>query len=131
LEKAREAINLDPQHPDGYMHAGFALHGMENYPAAIHEYHNALERKPDDVCTLSNLASAYLELGRNEDALRISQRAVELGPDVAECHDRLGAAYYRLGQREKAMQELAMVQRLKPAYEGELHRLLTSKPSAT
>ncbi len=47
-----------------------------------------------------------------------------LNPDSVDVQDFLGAAYLKSGDHEKALEELGHVQRLKPEFHGELHKLL-------
>ena len=60
-----------------------------------------------------NLGSSYLEMGRDEDALRYLERAREVDGDVLHntlLHQKLSILYHRLGRREEAQAQLALAQ---------------------
>jgi tetratricopeptide (TPR) repeat protein len=65
-------------------------------------------------------------LGRVEDAIPPLKRAIELKPECLESHDYLGMAYLKRGNREGAMEQLAMLKRLDPKFEGELSKQFAS-----
>lgn len=99
-------------------------YSTRDHQPAIDEYRKAIELKPDSFVALANLGCVHLELGQWKDAVALLKRAAELSPDSADIHDFLGAAYFKSGDREKAIEELSHVQRLKPEFQGELHKLL-------
>ncbi len=53
------------------------------------------------------------------------RRALELAPDDVDAHDCLGVGYFKLGDRVKALEELAIVDRLQPGFDCDLRKLLT------
>ena len=55
---------------------------------------------------LANLGSAYLALGRFEEARSVLERAVSNRPEFCVGHFRLGTALFRLGQFEPALASL-------------------------
>ncbi len=75
----------------------------------------ALAERPDDPATVSNLAWAYAGLGRKEDALRASQRSVELLPSWRDATE--GPFYANMqaqtlawfGERDAALKQLSSV----------------------
>jgi eukaryotic-like serine/threonine-protein kinase len=78
----------------------------------------ALAERPDDPAIISNLAWAYAGLGRKEDALRASQRSVELVPSWRDATE--GPFYANmqaqtlawLGDKEAALKQLTSVVKL-------------------
>lgn len=57
------------------------------------------------VIALANLAAAYLQLGRPEEALAAAREAVELAPTYAESRFNLARALELLGRRDEAIRE--------------------------
>jgi serine/threonine protein kinase/tetratricopeptide (TPR) repeat protein len=78
----------------------------------------AVAERPDDPATVSNLAWAYAGLGRKEDALRASQRSVELVPSWRDAAE--GPFYANMqaqtlawvGDKDAALKQLAAVVKL-------------------
>jgi eukaryotic-like serine/threonine-protein kinase len=82
LEKARQTleswIETYPRDRDAHgLLSGFASQGSGNYQEAIEEGKKAISLDPDFVPGYGNIASAYLYLGRPEEAERILQQASE------------------------------------------------------
>ena len=124
VEKAKESMSLDPNCPDGYLHAGMALQELGDHEAALRELRKADELKADDYCVLGNLGYGLLELGRSAEAMAFFKRAIELEPGSVEIHDNLGVAYFKLGDRTKAVEQLAIVDLLKPGFDSNVRKLL-------
>ena len=63
-------------------------------------------------------------------ALPISLRkATELVPDFPDAHDLLAAAFFRIGDREGAMEQFQILNRLDPAFDGAIKKLLSEEES--
>ena len=82
-----------------------------------------IELKPDFLEPLVNLACAYIELSRYDEAISVSRRALEVEPDCLEAHDCLGVALFKNGDRETGLNQLAIMEKLNPAFEGDLKKL--------
>ena len=80
-----------------------ALHFAGDYDGAYSAYERVIERDPQAVVAMNNLAYMLSErLNRPEDALPHAERANELNPDSVEFLDTLGWIRYRLGQTNEA-----------------------------
>lgn len=85
----REAMRIDHMDPRVWAcHGSLALERAHvadatgaNLPAAIYMLDRALQLDPTNIIALSNLAAAYNETGRIEDAMSLWERAIELYPD--------------------------------------------------
>src|SRR5262249_26928025 len=67
-------------------------------------YQRVLERNPDDVRTLNNLAYVLTEsLNRPQDALPLARHAAELAPGDAQVLDTLGWAQFKAGDAQAAV----------------------------
>ncbi len=64
-----------------------------------------LKRNPQNVPALSMLGLAYLNSGRNEQAVACFTEEVKLKPQMDTAHLNLGTAYVRLGRRPEAEKE--------------------------
>eukprot|EP00900_Chrysochromulina_parva_P023832 jgi/Chrpa1/6082/Chrysochromulina_OHIO_Genome00017382-RA len=69
-----------------------------NYRTAYIEYTHAIEATPNSHVLVGNRCQTYIKLGKNEDALRDAERAVELAPDWSKGRYRLGMSL-QLNQR--------------------------------
>lgn len=69
---------------------------------ALALYESAAQRLPVNSTVLGRLAFAYLNRGRDADAVRFAERAVELDPTNSEGWIVLGAGKHQLGDRRAA-----------------------------
>lgn len=76
---------------------------------------------------LVNLGAAYLELGRDREAIPPLMRAIELKPECVEAHDYLGMAYFMNDDRARAMDQLRILKGFDPKLEGALSKQLASE----
>lgn len=81
---------------------GVAAYNEGNMDGAAQAFEKAAELAPQLVQIHTNLAAAYIGLGRNEDALRALQKAVELAPDSFPTSVQLAATYAQLKRYEEA-----------------------------
>ena len=74
-----------------------------------------LEKDPESVTTVINLAWAYAGLGRKEEALRLSQQAVQLQPTWRDAAEGPGIAAMQaqvrawVGEKESALDQLLKI----------------------
>ncbi len=97
---------------------GDAEKAMLAFEKARNKLEAALAERPDDPAIVSNLAWAYAGLGRKEDALRASQRSVELIPSWRDAAE--GPSYANMqaqtlawvGDKDAALKQLTSVVKL-------------------
>lgn len=78
-------------------------------------YKKALALAPDSAELLNALGYFYADEGTKlGEALKLTERAVELAPNAGHIVDSLGWAQYKLGQYEKAVQTLRKAVELVP-----------------
>jgi tetratricopeptide (TPR) repeat protein len=70
--------------------------------AAIDDFDQALKLNVRSLAALQNKAHVLSKLGRNEEAARTLDRAVEVHPDFVPARAGRGVILARLGQREAA-----------------------------
>jgi tetratricopeptide (TPR) repeat protein len=103
LEKA---LKLHPTSLMALQERAEAATMSKDYQTASQMYERALREK-QDVSTINNLAIAYSELGRQDDAIKSYERAIRLEPDEARGYYNLGTALekvYRFKEASKAYQ---------------------------
>merc|ERR1712039_1063845 len=92
---------------------GNALAEAGRFDAALACWESALERKPS--AALHELrAQAFMQLGRDFDAVLAAEAAVRLDPGWFPAHLTLGRARLNLGEVELARQALARAVTLEP-----------------
>ena len=68
----------------------------------ITQFKEVADLFPDDPVVRIGLASAYLEAGRTEDAIREFSETIRLKPDYTAAHRGLGRALEKAGRIEEA-----------------------------
>ena len=84
---------------------GLALFSEQKPEEAVEEYRKALELSPDWTECMHALAMAISNLGRQEEAIAIGKRIVELDPDDPFAHTSLSMFYMRNNQIPEAEAE--------------------------
>ncbi len=80
-----------------------AMHFTADYEGAYRAYLRVIERDPQAVIAMNNLAYMLCEkLARPDEALQYAVKADELSPDSVELLDTLGWVRFRLGQATEA-----------------------------
>ncbi|MEM9330516.1 MAG: tetratricopeptide repeat protein [Pseudomonadota bacterium] len=79
--------------------------------------------KPDYIDGSYNLAMAYMNLGRTEEAVAKFRSVVEKKPDDADAFNNLGAALFELERFEEAIEAYETAVKLKPNYVPALRNL--------
>ena len=84
---------------------GLALqhHSAGDLPKAGSIYHQILQADPNQPDALCLLGRVAYEIGNNEDAVDLSNKAVSIKPDNAEAHANLGNALKDLGRLDEAV----------------------------
>lgn len=90
--------NTAYQEGDNYFEDG-------EYEAALGKYEDALSQQPEQPAYVRAKARALMQLGRNDEALRWFNRAVELQPFFGGTYANRGILYDRMGEYRKAMED--------------------------
>jgi tetratricopeptide (TPR) repeat protein len=78
---------------------------QERYELADSIFTSVLDKNPDNADALNNRAFALLRLGRDGDALKDADRAIELKPDNAIYRITRGEVHYQLGNLTEALND--------------------------
>ena len=87
-----------------------------NFEDALKAYRLVLERDPDLVPALINLANLYYARDQIAEAQALYERGIALEPDVFEAHFNLGNIFHDLGQYPAAQACYREALRLNPTY---------------
>jgi tetratricopeptide (TPR) repeat protein len=83
-------------------HLGDRLKERGRMGAAVIEYRRALSETQDSVPVMNRLSSALIDLGRDQDALNVLKRILELAPDHPTPYTQLGQVYLKRNDFEQA-----------------------------
>lgn len=84
LPLIEKGMRLDPHHPFLYpFWQGHAHHSLQRYDEAIAAYQRAVNRNPDFVAVRQQLAAAYAQLGRLEEARSEATQVRRLNPSFS------------------------------------------------
>lgn len=97
LERARQAVALEPTSSDARRVVARAYHSMGQADSAIEAYRDALLVDDRDVWALNNLGVLYLDRGEPELALPPLARAVQLRSTAPVFQNNFGLALERTG----------------------------------
>jgi eukaryotic-like serine/threonine-protein kinase len=99
-----EGLRLEPTDEMGWLARGYARMSADPH-AALDDFDRALALNPRSLAALQNKAHILSKLGRNEEAARALDQAVEVYPDFIRARAGRGVLLARLGQREAAHQD--------------------------
>lgn len=106
LEEARHAcaraLALDDGLAKAHLANGMVLQASGDVKLAIAEYDKAGTLDPSDEATSRKLASAYDEMGRTPDAVRVMDRAIQRNNASWLNYNLLGFIYYKQAQYDQA-----------------------------
>lgn len=76
---------------------------------------DAVAKRPDNYAALQNLVAVYLHEGDYQQALKTSERVLQLKPQFPEAYSARGSAYGHLGDFNRAIEECTRAIELKPS----------------
>ena len=86
-------------------------------------FYRALELRPDNAVTLTNLGIALQKLGRLDEAIIRHRQAIQQMPMIADVHNNLGSVLQEQGKLDEAAASYEHALRLKPGYVDALTNL--------
>ncbi|MBN1765341.1 MAG: tetratricopeptide repeat protein, partial [Sedimentisphaerales bacterium] len=102
----RYVLNKDPENTDAMLTLATLLQLMNRVDESAEYYYNILERMPDNLIAINNLAWILCEhLNKYQQALELARRGLNQKPDYIDLIDTRGVVYYRLGEHEKAIRD--------------------------
>lgn len=122
---------FSPDTVDYYFFRGNLQLAEEQFDAAIENFIQAAQLKPQDPAILINLGVAYIRKPDVFAAIKTYRRVLELEPTNVQAHANLAAAFQIAGQQESAVQSYRRALEINPEYlnaHQNLLFILTSVP---
>ena len=89
---------------------------LKKFDEAIELWKNILSQQPDNASSYLNLGHAYLQIGKYEDALLASKRAMELDPKMKEAAHNYSTSELCAGHVQKTIATLESLLKRVPGY---------------
>jgi tetratricopeptide (TPR) repeat protein/peroxiredoxin len=129
--QARESFERALQLPAGYPgtlpnawnNLGILAAREGHIDEAIQNFQRSLKIDPDHLIALDNLANAYRQLKRWDDAKTVLQRALRVNPDDPEANYSLGMVFAQLNDTQQAYDYLRKALAARPVYPEALNNL--------
>jgi tetratricopeptide (TPR) repeat protein len=105
-------------------HLGDLLWGRGRLAASVLEYRRALSEAPDSISIINKLSSILIQTHKDEEALPLLIRAVEISPDHPTAHTNLGKIHLKLKDFKKAKEAFLESVQINP-FNPEVHQGLS------
>jgi tetratricopeptide (TPR) repeat protein len=92
---------VDKDYPGLSLERGLLFEESGDVPKAIEQFKSALARAPDDPDLQLRVGSAYVAIGRPDDALPMLRKVLDKRPGSAEAHHYIGRALMLKGRGEQ------------------------------
>ncbi|HEX8949170.1 MAG TPA: tetratricopeptide repeat protein [Dissulfurispiraceae bacterium] len=103
VETVREAVKVDPAHPDAYDQLGHMLMKAGKLDEAIGAFDSALKINPRSRTAKTGKGLALLKKGDAKGAEAVLKEALTLNPYPSATHYALGLVYEQTGDYAKAI----------------------------
>ena len=121
----RRALELDDTGTDVHIQLGRILRTTGQTDQAIQELQIALQRDPNNLPALLQIALAYEDARRTPEAEGVYRQMIRLRPSYAPAYTDLGILYWSVGQYERAEEPLGVAVKLEPESENAHTNLAT------
>jgi tetratricopeptide (TPR) repeat protein len=110
----RRLLDLASDLPSSYVNLTAALHAQGKYDEAIGWCEQGLQRFPQNLDLLGNLAVNLDSAGRYDDALRVLERAVGENPGHARSHHHIGTLCLKTDRFERSAESFKRAAEINP-----------------
>ncbi len=105
MEDYTQAIQSNPDDPDGYAHRAEARLAMGDKKGAIEDYTRALNLNPDDADIYLHRGDLRAAVKNRKGAIEDYTRALNLNPQNADTYSHRGDARYNVGDKKGALND--------------------------
>lgn len=124
-ELYRRVLAISPRHDESLHLLGVAAYQRGDCKSSLDFIGQALRIRKDVPFYHYNIANAFKDSGRPDDAVAHYRQAIAIKPDYIEAHNNLGIVLKDLGKLEDAAAQFRKVVELKPDF-AEAHNNLGS-----
>ncbi|HXN71205.1 MAG TPA: tetratricopeptide repeat protein [Candidatus Acidoferrales bacterium] len=110
----RRAIELNPNYAPAHQWYSYFLTAMLRFPEAVEQAEVAQQIDPLSLSINTTVATRYHHAGREEDAIQLDRRTLEMDSNFIPAHVSLGAVYEKQGSLQQAIDEYKKVIALRP-----------------
>ena len=107
LEKAEDifvkAINRNKANVILRLNYSMVLKSQERISDATQELENIIEREPNYIPAINNLANLKKDNGEFNDAIELFKKLINLNPKIATAHYNLSICYQQIREKEKSI----------------------------
>jgi adenylate cyclase len=126
IEEGQRAVDLEPNGADCHAYLGMGLRFADRPEEAIKILKKAIRLNPmPQAWYLHNLAMAYRNMGRYDEAVAWAKKAVERQSSSVLAHLVLASCYSLAGREEEAQVEATQVLRIDPKFSLERYAKTT------
>jgi adenylate cyclase len=126
IEVGQKALELEPNGADSHAFLGLGLQLADRPEEATKILKKAIRLNPrPQAWYLFNLAMAYRNMGRYDEAIEWGKKAVDRQPDNMFSHLVLASCYSLAGREEEARAEAKQVLRINPKFSMERYEKTT------
>ncbi len=112
----QQALDYDPQHPDGLHLIGLLAYRQGQWPKALEYLTAAIQNQPTNPSFHFNLGIVLQASGQTDEATSAYCQAIKLNPTFAAAHNNLGNVYKGQGRFDRAIASYGEALRVNPSY---------------
>jgi Flp pilus assembly protein TadD len=109
-----DTVRKSPNKARPHYNLGMALREAFHLQEARLEFEKTLQLTPNDVHAMNNLATIYINIDRNYDALFLLQKVLALDPSYLSARSNLAMMYYRMNRVNDALMEYSRIMQIMP-----------------
>jgi tetratricopeptide (TPR) repeat protein len=114
IDQFRAAVKADPRAPNAHFGLGYLLWSQDQFEEAAKEFQAELDNVPESAQALAYLADTEIHLGKQDEALSLAEKAVQIDAGIAKAHVDLGILYTDRDRQMDAMKEFKTAIKLSP-----------------